>query len=137
MGSGFRITSATALHLDGTSAGLDGSFGDTGGEQSGDIIPAACAIVKVRTAQRGPRGRGRVYLGPIGESAQANGILTSAIAGRMTTAWNTWASAILADAATLEFGIASYKHADFHPFDTIAVEGPLGTQRRRQTQLRG
>jgi hypothetical protein len=131
------LASLTVLALDGSSAGVDvPGTGQTGGEGSGDVIPNMCAIVSMRTAQRGPRGRGRQYVGPIVETVQNDGSLDGTIRANMLTAWEDFQSNLEAGDPPLSLCIASYKHADFHSVTNITVDPIVGTQRRRLAQLR-
>ena len=102
------------------------------GQTGGGTIPQACALVKLTTAQRGRRGRGRLYLGPIGESGQADGVLNGTIQGQVSAAWDAFANALIGDTNSAAVGVASYKYRDWHQATTIACESMTATQRRRQ-----
>lgn len=99
-----------------------------------DLMPQACAVVTLRTVQRGSRGRGRMYVGPIAESAQANGTLDATVSGQLATAWSTFISAMDTDNAPLV--IASYLHGDANDVTSFGIDSLIGTQRRRLDQLR-
>lgn len=97
-----------------------------------DMIPASAYVYSFRTAQRGPRGRGRMYIGPISESTQLNGVVTGAAPGSMQTAWGEFVTAIGVE--TIGLVVASYVHEDFHPVLGLTLKTVCGTQRRRQDQ---
>lgn len=135
MSSSFGIDHVTVLQLDGTSAGLDFPVTGVVGQTAGDIIPAGAALISLRTAVRGPRGRGRVYVGPICEAAQANGILDPTTVGAMTTAWSTFLGALNTGTTPMEPVIASYKHLNANLIVNSHCDSLIATQRRRQRQL--
>lgn len=133
LSSVYILNSVDILPLDGTTASQRGAVsGGPVGFSSGDTIQSACALIDLYTAQRGPRGRGRVFLGPIGESAQANGFVTSPAA--VSDGWNAtiaaWAGS---DAGQLV--VASYVHADAHEVVTASCRSVYGSQRRRLNPL--
>lgn len=117
------------------------------------ISPASAVVVSLKTAKRGRRYRGRVYLPFIDESAIAGGSL-SVTPTAAQTAWDTFRSAMATSLWPLH--IASYGRS-FHksggkgapitltpvswsafsePVTSCGVEQVLGTQRRRQSRLR-
>lgn len=135
--SAYTIVSVTITPLDGTTASQE--FATGGGAQwqggaGGDYAPALCAVVKVTTAKRGRSYRGRVYCGPVSEAAQTAGIINPASVALMQTAWELFRTSALTD--TFAFGVASYKHSTIELSTHCFVEGPAGTQRRRQGRLR-
>lgn len=129
--SGINVTA-----LDGHSASVFTIFdpGTMRGQQTGsEQIAECCAIVTLRTAQRGSRGRGRMFVGPIVESTQANGHITSATSAAMATAWGEFISALATDEAHMV--VASYLHADAHDVDNFQIQDVVGIQKRRRDQL--
>jgi hypothetical protein len=125
------------LPLDGTSPTFSKTISTiTGGGGSGEYTPAVAAVVSLKTGQRGSRGRGRFYGGPIPEAGQENGVLNATRVTDMTTGWNAFVAALIAGSPSLHLVVASYKHADAHDVTSIRVDSILGTQRRRQDQLR-
>jgi len=106
------------------------------GGGTGETIVQGCALVSLHTAQRGSRGRGRVYLGPITEGKQADGTLVAASQIQTLDAWAAWQENMLSATPSIELGVASYTHADFHPVTSIRVDSIIATQRRRLDQLR-
>jgi len=101
-----------------------------------EMSPASAAIISLRTDQRGPQGRGRSYVGPVAEASMENGQLDVDDAAAMQTAW----SAFLTELAGLDpevlMVVASYTHEEAYPVQDLNFEATLGTQRRRQDQLR-
>src|SRR5258708_12104836 len=101
----------------------------------GQAVPSARPPVPGRTARGGPRGRGRIYPGPVGETVQNAGVLAPATVTALTGAWFTFWTALESLATPQFMGIASYKHLDFNRLINISCDGVLATQRRRQQQL--
>lgn len=123
------------LPLDGVTPTYRQSLvGVASGATLGDIIPEQAAVLSFRTEQRGPRGRGRLYLGPIGETAADGGHIGGDVVSVTPGAWEDFATAMNADDVAL--GVASYVHADFHLVNFISVSTNIGTQRRRLLQTR-
>lgn len=131
---------ATALQitpLDGSTAGVDLAMPTSWtGAQADSQVPSTAAVVSFHTAQRGPRGRGRVYVGPACESTIVSGSLVGANQALMLASWDYFHDTMLADTPSVQLGVASYVHGDFHPIASIRVDNLVGTQRRRQDQLR-
>jgi len=136
--AGHEPASFTVLALDGTSAGQLISR-DPGDPQmclaSGDSLPELAAVLRITTARRGARGRGRLFLGPLVEDEVENGILdVTGDNGDIPAKWATFASELAGSGITM--GIASYAHADFHAITGLALDQHVGTQRRRLLQTR-
>jgi hypothetical protein len=121
------LDSNSATHIHDSAAGINGGA-------EGSPIPASAAVVSFRTNTRGSRGRGRMYVGPIGEDKQDHGVLASASQGAMQSAWDDFREAMVGDGRPLV--VASYAHADQHAVVTSTVDTLCGTMRRRQDQLR-
>lgn len=123
--------------LDGIRAEEDFSFTPTSGGSSGQLLPAVAALLSFKSLQKGPRGRGRMYIGPCCEDAVNTGQLVSSVQAAMQTAWdNFFTSTATAGAGSGSIVVASYKHADTNAIETHLVETIVATQRRRQSQLR-
>lgn len=129
------VTSLQVTPLDGTSAtyilATSGAKW-TGPAGAGDFVPAAAAIVSLRSVLRGRSNRGRLYLPFQAELNMSNGVLSSVALAQ--TAWNNWLTAMVAAGA--QPVIASYLHGTQHDIASINLELILGTQRRRQSRLR-
>jgi hypothetical protein len=130
----FACTTLEVTKLDGTTAGQPEAVTSFAGQSTGDIVPAASGVLSLHTAQRGPRGRGRLYLGPPGEGIIATGQLASGTPANIAGAWATFNAAMAADG--FFHCVASYVHADSHDITSYRCDTLLGTQRRRQDQLR-
>lgn len=128
----WTITTITVTKLDGSSAGVILPTAAHGSLSGGDFINQACAVVSLYTGQRGSRGRGRVYLGPIAESVLVGGRLNS----RATISGSWEAFRVAMAAADFPLVVASYVHADAHPVSHINCSVVAGTQRRRNDQIR-
>jgi hypothetical protein len=141
------LGSVSIIPLDGISGSSTFTTTGTGkwiGSETGDVLVAIAGMVKIQTGLRGRNRRGRVYLPFIGEAATVSGTLTTTVQAAMSTAWNAFQGAIAASTPIpFLFGVASYdrKHsgagAMFTPATTTSVESFVGTQRRRQSRLRG
>jgi len=137
MASQFALLSLDVLPLDGSSATLvHGMTRSITGDSSGDFVPSTAAVCSFRTAQRGPRGRGRMYIGPCTEGVQTDGILSGTVASSGAAAWAEFMTDLAAASPAAALVVASYKHADAHDVTSLIYELILGTQRRRQSQLR-
>lgn len=111
----------------------------TGGDlcQAGEeCSPASAAIMSCQTGQRGPRGRGRSFIGPVAEAEIANGLLDSTDVDAMEDAWTEFVDNLEALSPQIFHVVASYTHEDMNPVTNRVFESVLGTQRRRQNQLR-
>lgn len=138
MPASFEPFSMSILPLDGVTPTQEFTIPPThamcGGDSQG--IPAAAAIMKLTTQVRGPRGRGRSFIGPIAENTQDSGILTQIARNNLLAGWNDFLPAIQALDPVIFMVVASYVHADANPVTNVVFESVLGTQRRRQNQLR-
>jgi hypothetical protein len=137
MPAGFAPTSIDVLALDGTSPTRNHALENetTPCEGSGQTIPAAAFLMALQTNQRGPRGRGRMFVGPIGEATQAEGIAETTPLANLEGAWAGFL-ANLGAPEPMYLAVASYTHAVAEPVTGIRFERVLATQRRRQNQLR-
>jgi len=104
----------------------------TGGT-GGNYILNTCALLSMKTNQRGPRGRGRLYLGPISEGAFTNGAITSP--GTMSNGWRDWEDEMTSSASVASLGVASYVHAEVNGVTSMTVKTKAATQRRRQSRF--
>ena len=136
--SSFGLGYIDTLTLDGSSASVPTILGTPvpGGGGGGDWIPQMCAIVSLKTQFRGPKNRGRVYLGPIPEAHQANGTLDGGSIATMQGAWSAFITAVAGASPPVTFSVVSRKHLSTEPVLSCVVEGQAATQRRRMTQLR-
>ena len=124
----YQLTSMTAIPLDGTSGGTTVSVTGPFGQATGDYIAQGCQVLSLYTGRRGPRGRGRMYLGPVGESVQENGHV-AVTAATFVAAWQDVFDTMSGLGADVV--VASYAHSDAHPVTSLAMHSPLFTQRRR------
>lgn len=132
----FHIEGCDVIFLDGTSA--THSFNWTiqpEGNATGDIIPQVANVVSFHTDVRGPQGRGRMYLGPVGESVVNAGNISFTTLASIRDAWDTFITdTVAADDVLLV--VATYTHADAATVRSATVKQLTGTQRRRMDQLR-
>lgn len=132
--NGVRPDTFTILKLDGSSAGVEYvNLNSADGQGSGEAVPAAAAVLSLRTATRGPRGRGRLFLGPVTEDQLDSGRIDSVVAVNTVTAWETFAAAMAI--ATKPMVVASYTHSDAEVVTGFSMRSAAGTLRRRQNQL--
>jgi len=137
LSAGWDCPELAILKLDGSSATQffpvdSGTF--LGGTTGSDVIPQAAIVVSFHTTQRGPRGRGRMYVGPISENQQAQGAANTTTTADMAVAWAEFISNLDGDGCPMV--VASYVHADAHDVITFNIDSLIGTQRRRLDQLR-
>jgi len=133
---GYTIDSYTVTLLDGSSAAqVINEPATIGGQASGDPIPAVAAVLSLRTAQRGPRGRGRLYLGPVGEGITAGGVLTGTTTTSTVAAWTALMGELATGTPTMSLGVASYVHSEVNGVSSVSMRPQVGTMRRRQDQL--
>lgn len=134
MPTSYTLKTIAFLNLDGSSSTF---FGDVtprhGNGSPPEFIPQSAGIVSLHTALRGQSHRGRVYVGPVCEGDQANGVL-SAVA-TMTTAWANFRDTLFSSHG-VHLAVASYKHSSSEDVTDIVVRSIVGTQRRRADQLR-
>lgn len=122
--------------LDGTSAGqVIPSIDDPAGSSTGGMSPAIAAVLSFHTPQRGPRGRGRLYLGPMGEADYDNGLVGGTLRTETVAAWNEVNESLADSPIAASLGVASYVHAEVNGVTSISMRQQLGTMRRRQDQL--
>ena len=135
--TGLDLTNIEVLPLDGVSAKLDVSISPTvHGGGSGGVLPQVATVVSLHTTLRGSKGRGRCYVGPMGETQVTNGHVASASQTTMGAAWIAFLAALKAGSPVCELVIASYKHASDQEVIAVRIDDVCGTQRRRQNQLR-
>jgi hypothetical protein len=132
--SSYECESYTITLLDGSSAGQVIPTGTPfSGGGTGGLVPQVAAVLSLRTIQRGARGRGRLYMGPVGETDIDAGLLDSNKVDDVLAAWDQVEASLASNSMSL--GVASYVHADVHGVSSISMRSQAGTQRRRQDQL--
>jgi hypothetical protein len=135
--SSFIASHLEIIKLDGSSATYEYTLPTViQGNTAGDMSPASAAVVTLATGQRGPRGRGRKYLGPLAESKIADGQLETASQTQMQDAWDGLLAEWDSPLGNIRMVVASYTHGDMHTVTSTKVQKILGTQRRRQDMLR-
>jgi len=116
-------------------AGVTVPLGTTiAGGTGGQMIPAACHTVSLYTLTRGPKGRGRLYIGPVSEGAVSDGIFGDSLT--MQDAWGDFMDALADTPSAASLAVASYKHVEVTGVTSLIVQNVASTQRRRQSQLR-
>jgi hypothetical protein len=129
------VISVDVTPLDGSSAtysAVTGTPAKWAGAITGEFVPQASAPTSLATANRGRSARGRVYVPGLCEGAQSEGFLTGSIVTSITTAWETFLSALLANTPPWELVVASYKLATAQPVIAVQCRSAIATQRRRQ-----
>lgn len=136
--AGHQPTTISVISLDGAQATVVHTLTTTADLclGTGQMMPQVAALVSLRTTTRGPRGRGRQYVGPIVEQAQLDGQMDPATRANLETAWEDYQEALQALDPVWELVIASYAHAEANSVSSITVDPITATQRRRQDQLR-
>jgi hypothetical protein len=134
--TGYQTEEILLTPLDGDSAGITVPLGVVlGGVGSGGIVPAVAAALSFRTLTRGPKGRGRIYMGPCGEGDIADGKVSVSIRDEVVEAWQDFDSNLAASSSAGSLGVASYTHAVVDGVTSISMRLPCATMRRRQDQL--
>jgi len=133
MHSSFTTDTLDIIKLDGSSPTNTYVVSSYGGTTSGDMAPPSAAVVGKHTGQRGPRGRGRSFIGPIVEGGVTNGLIVSPSA--YATAWQDFQDALVANSPSMAECVASYVHAVANTVTSYHVRDAAGTLRRRQNQL--
>lgn len=134
--SAWKMTNVDILALDGTSPTVNVIVSnDQQGGSSGSPVYQAAGVVSLRSVQRGPRGRGRVFIGPAAEDAMAAGVITPAGVTVWQAAWDDFRDAMAT--ASMPLVVASYEHADSHEVEGTRCNTYVGTQRRRAKFLQG
>jgi hypothetical protein len=122
--------------LDGSSAGQRINANTTrAGAGGGNLIPSVAGVLSLHTPQRGPRGRGRLYLGPVGEASQDAGILSTGERSSTLLGWQEVNDLLAASPVAASLGVASYVHAEVNGVTSMSIRPQYGSQRRRQNQL--
>lgn len=133
----FQVCSSlTITPLDGTSATsifpTDGTA-KWKGSATGDCIPASAYCVSLKTIERGRSARGRVFVGPLAETMNFNGMLSASDQATSATAWNAFAAAMIT--ASSPWVVASYKNRTALTVINCSIRNAAATQRRRQSRL--
>jgi len=139
MSPDFTPPNFSIIPLDGSTATSVHDFPEgcwSTNSSGGQISPASAAIVSFRTGIRGPRGRGRVFIGPLNEDTIEDGFFIGDNLNDLPNAWIEFATALATGDPAMVLGVASYVHEDFEALTTINTPQLLGTMRRRQDQLR-
>lgn len=90
----------------------------------------AAIVCSLQGTNIGPRYRGRIYLGPLDDSAiQSDGF--SVNTGAQTTIATALSTLRTSGGSNYTLGIYSRKYNTFEPMTLGAVRGTIGTQRRR------
>jgi hypothetical protein len=138
MSSSFAVDRLSILKLDGSAGSVviatDGSA-KWAGHAGGDWSPNSAAVVKFATGLRGRSNRGRVFIGPLAESAMTDGVVGLAFQGDLTAAWIAFTNALVGDPSPMPLVVASYRHATVHQVTDLVTRSRVGSQRRRLDQL--
>jgi hypothetical protein len=129
--SAFAFSFVSIMPLDGVSPATPFPVTSHTGGAGGQPIPNQAQVLSIKTSQKGPRGRGRLYLGPITEDNVTGGYMVAATNNTIAAAWQTFANNLIANSPTMSLGVASYVHADFHQASIIGSGPKAGSQRRR------
>jgi hypothetical protein len=113
----YSVQTYLILPLDGSSTTHEftpdpGNTEGLDGQASGEIIFNIALCLGFLTGQRGPRGRGRLFLGPITEGNIAGPSFHLVDFAALAGAWDAWSADM--NTAGVVPGVASYAHHDFH-----------------------
>jgi hypothetical protein len=136
MHSSQSCASFDILPLDGTTAGSTWPIANPlEGAAVGETIPASSYVVSMKTGVRGPSGRGRMYIGPIRETAQDGGVTDPTGQGNVLAGFGNFQNELQGSTPVVTLVVASYKEAVAHTVTSFRVNTACGTQRRRQDQV--
>jgi len=120
--------------LDGVTATQEFPITGGAGLLTGGALVAPTAVLSLRTALRGPRNRGRIFIPFTGEGGSEDGQLDAGVINTAQAGVDSWIPQILVDG--MELVVASYVGEVAHTVTTATVQADLGTQKRRQDRLR-
>lgn len=103
----------------------------SGGTATGEGLPQGNAAV-VNFPGQSPGIQGRKYVGPLGEVAQANGVLTSAAQTQLTLFAGDVLSGFLVGVEQMTFVLMSSKYAQAVGVLSAVIKAVVGYQRRRK-----
>jgi hypothetical protein len=136
MPTNYGVNNIDVLPLDGTSSTVNVALSNHGGQADGESIPGSACIVKLGTGERGRSRRGRIFLGPVAESAQLNGFLVAGLRSEVENGWRAFQDDLIAGSSTVALQVTSYVAGGSTRLCTaITVPVVMGTQRRRQSRL--
>lgn len=135
--TGASVKKLEVTPLDGASGGIE--YVTSGGAKwtgngGADYSPGVAAIIKLSTGLRGRSNRGRLFLPFTTEQDILGGLIDDSIVVAVSSAWDTFANALVADDMAL--GVASYKNSNWHQAVAIALEKIVATQKRRIDRVR-
>jgi hypothetical protein len=137
LSNSWECSNINVLPLDGSSAGQDYPLSpNIVGDGSGNVLPNCCLLVSLHTSQRGSRGRGRVFVGPVTEDNVSNGVFGTLYAGGVASQWQSFIDDLAAATPAVALVVASYVHSDAHDVLSHRVDLTMATQRRRLDQYR-
>lgn len=129
-----NIFSYEIIPLDGSTPTGEYNFSTArGGSGTGEGIAQAAVMVKLQTEQRGPKGRGRIFLPFLEEGAQVDGALDPTKRSTAITNWIAFRTAMTTDG--WQMVVASYAHQAAYEVTGISVRTVSGTIRRRVNRL--
>jgi hypothetical protein len=132
------ITQMALTPLDGSTATYVTPFGSAHnvGAGSAECLIEGCTVVSFRTATRGSKGRGRVYVPFVPEDAQSGGKLIGSNITAVSAGWNTFNDSLAASDIVGNIAVASYLHDNAHDVVSFSNDVVIGIQRRRVQRLR-
>lgn len=132
----YECVDIDVMKLDGVSA--QQTFVNAGGPWTGggtgEELFGLAGVVSLHTTQRGPRGRGRVFVGPTSEGELFNGLFPAGTAGGVPANWQMLQDNLAGFPVTKALVVASYVHADAHDVTSFSMSRVVGHQRRREPQ---
>ena len=119
--------------LDGISASTITTLGTVGAATDETLPPSSSIVVSHRTANRGPRYRGRTYLPQWTRGFLADdGSTSPATVATVSGYWQTFNTSVSGAAFLVAFVVASYKFSTVEPVLTSLANTEFDTQRRRR-----
>lgn len=103
----------------------------TGIRSAGQILPPqCCALLSIRTQGRGRSFRGRTYIGPLGESDNDAGSISTGLQSAMTAFVNSVFTSY-GGISGLEWTVYSRRLAQSNDVTQVLIRNFIATQRRR------
>lgn len=106
------------------------------GQASGDPLLAYAVCVAFKTDFRGPRNRGRIFIGPLSENEVLAGTFVGVDNDVIAAQWSAFNTSLVGTADAWLHGVASYKGHTFTGISQYRADLFPATQRRRLTATR-
>lgn len=103
------------------------------GQSGGDAMPNSAGVLTLTTGQQGRSRRGRIFMGPMGEGAQAAGLIGTPSMTAWAGSWEQFRTDLLAENVLL--CVVSEVLEEATLVGGFVYRRGVGTQRRRQRRV--